>query len=81
MLALTEMIYAIAKKVARPARISVKKYEPLRSFLCMENINRVILKILRPGAHMSRPTKSEILPHRAPRNSEIRIVNPPHGDG
>lgn len=75
------MIYAIAKKVARPARISVKKYEPLRSFLCMEISNTVFLKILRPGTHMSRPTESEIPPHRAPRNSEIRIVNPPHDDG
>jgi hypothetical protein len=81
MLALTEMIYAIAKKVARPARISVKKYEPLRSFLCMEISNTVFLKILRPGAHMSRPTESEILPHRAPRNSQIRFVNPPHDNG
>lgn len=31
--ALTAMMYAMAKKVARPARSSVKKYEPLRSFL------------------------------------------------
>lgn len=81
MLALTEMIYAIVKKVARPARISVKKYELLRSFLCMEISNTVVLKILRPSVHMSRPTESEIPPQRAPRNSEIRIVNPPHDDG
>lgn len=28
---LTAMMYAMAKKTARPARISVKKYDPLRS--------------------------------------------------
>jgi hypothetical protein len=35
--ALTEMIYAIAKKVARPALISVKNLEPFLSCLCPEN--------------------------------------------
>jgi len=35
--ALTEMIYAIAKNVARPALISVKNLEPFLSCRCPEN--------------------------------------------
>jgi hypothetical protein len=35
--ALTEMMYAIAKKVANPALTSVKNLEPFRSCLCPEN--------------------------------------------
>lgn len=38
--ALTEMMYAIAKKVARPALISVKNLDPFLSCLCPENSRR-----------------------------------------
>ena len=32
----TAMMYAIVKKVVRPARISVMNFEPLSSFGCVE---------------------------------------------
>lgn len=37
--ALTEIMYAMAKKVARPALNSVKNLDPFLSFLCPENSN------------------------------------------
>ena len=36
---LTEMMYAMAKKVASPARTSVKKKDPLRDMCCMKAIS------------------------------------------
>jgi hypothetical protein len=43
--ALTDMMYAIAKKVATPARISVKNLVPFLSYLCPENSKRNRLPI------------------------------------
>ncbi len=46
--ALTEMMYAMAKKVAKPALTSVKNLEPFLSCLCPENssLNRRPTKLL-----------------------------------
>lgn len=69
MLALTEMMYAMAKKVARPALISVQKYVFFRSLGWRKQSDDVRKGLIfrnrrRSKTHMSTALKAEVAPYK-----------------
>lgn len=78
--ALTAMMYAMAKKVARPARISVKKYEPLRSRGCgRKSVAPLGWAVCSTEhAYMAAAVEAEPAPDRAGRDLDVDCMDDAH---
>lgn len=75
--ALTLMIYAIAKNVANAAQNSVKKKEFGRT-LFYTIVNAKPTLVDDNTTYMARSLETEITPHSAGRDGSIGVVNPAH---
>jgi hypothetical protein len=75
----TAMMYAMAKKVARPARISVKKREPLRSRGYHEVLSAMRLRPQELGmTYMAGSFKLKPTTNSAGRDLVICVLHPTH---
>lgn len=68
----------MAKKVARPARISVKKYEFLRSNRYFDISYRSIASFLPMATYMTGALQVEVPPHGAVSDCCISSLYPAH---
>lgn len=75
---LTAIMYAIAKKVARPARISVKKKDPSRERCYRNAISLRCIDTAKGNANMTGSLESEVPAKCRFGNCLVSLVNPTH---
>jgi len=70
----------MAKKVARPARISVKKYDPFRSLGCAD-CQQGTTSMSYWLAYMPTTFQPKAMTQRRTGHGSVSILNPTHVDG